>query len=90
MMAGHVHSYERYVRRGKTFVVSGGGGGPRALLATGAKRRHLDDAFSGPPLRDFNFVLMSVEADAISAEVRGLPKGGSAFRTMDRFRLDLR
>lgn len=85
MMCGHVHSYERYQRHGKTFVVSGGGGGPRARLRTGARRRHDDDLFHGPALRDFNFLLMTIEADGIGAEVRGLPKGGHAWRTMDRF-----
>src|SRR4029450_789587 len=47
MVSGHVHHYERYVREGKTFLVAGGGGGPRAPLAEGARRRHADDLFSG-------------------------------------------
>src|SRR5205823_2075898 len=55
MLSGHVHSYERFVRDGKTFVVSGGGGGPRAALETGAARRHPDDQFDGPAVRDFHF-----------------------------------
>lgn len=85
LMNGHVHSYERFERQGKAFVVSGGGGGPRARLSTGAQRRHPDDKYDGPPLRDFNFVRMTVEADGLAAEVRGLPKGGQEFRAIDRF-----
>lgn len=85
LMCGHVHSYERFERRGKTLVVSGGGGGPRAALKTGAARRHADDKAVGPALRDFNFVRMTIEAEGIAAEVRGLPKGGAEFHTMDRF-----
>ena len=85
MMCGHVHSYERFTRQGKTFVVSGGGGGPRARLETGASRRHPDDLFPGPALRDFNFVLLTVEAGGLVGEVRGLKKGGRAFSSMDRF-----
>ena len=70
---------------GKTFVVSGGGGGPRPRLLTGPDRRHADDLFSGPALRDFNFVRFTVEARGLVGEVRGLPKGGRAFASMDRF-----
>src|SRR5206468_5236829 len=32
MLSGHAHSYERFSRGGKTYVVTGGGGGPRAAL----------------------------------------------------------
>lgn len=85
MMCGHVHSYERFARQGKAFVVSGGGGGPRAPLYTGADRRHPDDLYPGPALRDFNFVVITVEAGGLAGEVRGLKKGGRAFSTMDRF-----
>jgi hypothetical protein len=85
MMSGHVHSYERFARGGKTFVVSGGGGGPRARLQTGAERRHPDDLYAGPALRDFNFVVMIVEEKGVAAEVRGLPKGGDTFAVIDRF-----
>jgi len=85
MMSGHVHSYERFERGGKTFVVSGGGGGPRALLATGDARRHADDRFAGPALRDFNFTIYALTERALEADVKGLAKGGDAVRTIDRF-----
>jgi predicted phosphohydrolase len=87
MLNGHVHSYERFARGGKAFVVSGGGGGPRAELETGAKRRHPDDLFDGPALRDFHFTVYTVTAAGVDAEVHGLPRGGTSFRVMDRFRL---
>lgn len=57
MLNGHVHSYERFVRDGKMYVSSGGGGGPRARLETGDARRHTDDLYAGPALRDFNFTI---------------------------------
>jgi hypothetical protein len=85
LMTGHVHSYERFERQGKAFIVSGGGGGPRARLLSGAKRRHPDDLYDGPPLRDFNYVRIKVGADGLSAEVRGLAKGGRELRAIDRF-----
>jgi hypothetical protein len=85
MLAGHVHSYERFERGGKVFVVSGGGGGPRAELATGDARRHTDDLFAGPALRDFNFTVYTLGDRGIDADVRGLAKGADVVRTIDRF-----
>lgn len=85
LLSGHVHNYERFVRGGKTFVVSGGGGGPRAALDLGASRRHKDDLHAGPALREFHFTLYTVTAAGLTAEVRGL-RGGT-FTTIDRFEL---
>ncbi len=85
MMSGHVHSYERFGIGDKTLIVSGGGGGPRALLSTGKDRRHPGDLYGGPALRDFNFVRMTVVEKGIEVLVRGLPKGGTVFATIDRF-----
>ena len=87
MLSGHVHSYERFAKGDKMFVVSGGGGGPRALLASGASRRHPDDLFPGPPLRDFHFTLYTVAPDGLDAEVHGLRKGAQEVYAMDHFTL---
>jgi 3',5'-cyclic AMP phosphodiesterase CpdA len=87
MLCGHVHNYERFARGGKMFVVSGGGGGPRAKLATGEARRHPDDLVQGPPLRDFHFTIYTPNERGVDAEVRGVPKGGSALASIDRFAL---
>lgn len=87
MLCGHVHNYERFAVGGKMLVVSGGGGGPRHRLATGGGRRHPDDLFAGPPIRDFNFTIYTVHETGLDAEVRGLPKGGHDFYSMDRFEL---
>lgn len=67
------------------FVVSGGGGGPRAKLATGSDRRHPDDLFDGPALRDFNFTVYTLSSQGIDAQVMGLAKGNEEVRVMDRF-----
>lgn len=87
LITGHVHSYERFVRDGKTFVVSGGGGGPRARLATGAARRHPDDVVDAPALRDFGFLLVSVGERGLDVTRRGLAKGDRDFTDADRFAL---
>jgi hypothetical protein len=87
MFSGHVHSYERFERSGKAFVVTGGGGGPRVRLASGSRRRHGDDLLSGPPLRLFHFLLCERDSRGVTVEARGLPKRGTAFEPMDRFHL---
>jgi predicted phosphohydrolase len=87
MLAGHVHSYERFERGGKTFLVTGGGGGPRAPLAQGTRRRHSDDAFEGPALRLFHYLRLQPRPDGLEVEVRSLEKRGEHFETMERFTL---
>jgi hypothetical protein len=87
MLAGHVHSYERFARDGKTFVVSGGGGGPRARLASLTRRRHADDLFAGPPLRALHFLSAAVSDEGVVFEMIALAAEGS-FRALDRFALD--
>lgn len=90
MLSGHVHSYERFVRDGRTFVVSGGGGGPRAPLNLGRTRRHRDDRYAGPALRPFHFTLYTLHDAGIEAEVLGVEKGKRELFVMDRFELPFR
>lgn len=87
MLSGHVHSYERFSRGGKTYVVAGGGGGPRVRLAAGARRRHADDLFEGPAVRHFHYLVGTVGVEGIGFEMKGIPKGGSEFEALDRFLL---
>jgi predicted phosphohydrolase len=87
MLSGHVHSYERFERAGKTFLVTGGGGGPRAQLSQGTRRRHSDDVFEGPALRLFHYLRMRLRSEGVEVEVRSLEKRGEHFDTMERFTL---
>lgn len=87
LLSGHVHNYERFTRGGKMFLVTGGGGGPRARLAEGSARRHPDDLFIGPPVRNFHFTVFTVTSEGLAAEVMGLAKGGTSVAPMDRFTL---
>jgi Icc-related predicted phosphoesterase len=82
MVAGHVHSYERFERANKTFLVSGGGG-PRIKLATGRRRRHLDDCFVGPPVRGFHFLMLTPSASRLEIEMQGLHQDLGVFETLD-------
>jgi Icc-related predicted phosphoesterase len=84
MISGHVHSYERFERTGKTFLVTGGGG-PRIKLATGHRRRHLDDLFDGPSWRHFHFLRLTLSPTGLKVEMRGLREHESKFETLDCF-----
>jgi len=53
--SGHSHSYERFQRDVKFFVVSGGGGGPRHKVMTDPRTQRHRDLFLGPELRFFHF-----------------------------------
>jgi Icc-related predicted phosphoesterase len=89
LVAGHVHSYERFHRGGKTYVVSGGGGGPRAALHSGVRRRHADDLFAGPQLRSFHFLRVTPARSEVAFEMVALAKRATEFRVEDRFTLPL-
>lgn len=86
MVAGHVHSYERFTRAGKTFLVTGGGG-PRIKLATGRRRRHTDDCFGGPPVRGFHFLMLTPLPTQLEIAMRALHQPGGGFTTLDGFAL---
>jgi 3',5'-cyclic AMP phosphodiesterase CpdA len=89
MISGHVHAYERFARRGKHFVVSGGGGGPRVPLLVGDRRRHPDDLVFGPAPRPFHYLRVTLEGDALAFEALGFGKGGTVAAPLDAFALAL-
>jgi hypothetical protein len=85
-VSGHAHAYERFVEGGRTFVVSGGGGGPRVRLLEGAQRRHVDLAAGGSP-RPFHYLLLEPGPAGVEVSVRGFPGGDAKVAVVDRFRL---
>lgn len=87
MVSGHVHSYERFTYGEKTFVVSGGGGGPRAELLTGSGCRHPDDHFSGPAIRAFHYLAVKPTPAGLEVDVLGLSDDLGAFSAIDAFEL---
>ncbi len=86
-ISGHVHGYERFTRNGKTFIVSGGGGGPRLPLRPESRRRY-DDQFSGAGLRPFHYLLLHPEAGRLVVEVKGVNKEETHVRLVERFAID--
>ena len=74
MMSGHVHGYERFVVGERTFVVSGGGGGPRVAYEMGSPLRP-SPAYVTPDGRPraFNYVVLDPRADRLDFTVKCLP-----------------
>ena len=89
MISGHVHSYERFERDGKLFIVSGGGGGPRASLHGGERRRHRDDLFGGAHLRPFHYLRFTLGDGMLTVDARGIEKGDTLLSEIDRFAITL-
>jgi len=87
-VSGHVHAYERFEKHGKTFIVSGGAGGPRPRVRQGDARRH-DDLYTGPdadaPKRPFNYLTLLPREHGVDVRVTGLRKRGSEFFEMERY-----
>jgi 3',5'-cyclic AMP phosphodiesterase CpdA len=90
MLSGHVHSYERFERAGKTFVVSGGGGGPRVRLVAERRSRHPDlYRPASRSRRPCHYLSVALSPGALSIEVIGLEKGCRSFAAMETFDLAL-
>jgi Icc-related predicted phosphoesterase len=86
-LSGHVHTYERFIAGDKTFVVSGGGGGPRRLVDNSSSRPFQNDAYRTGSLRPFHYVRLKVTESDLKGEVVMLQKG--QFKVGDRFSIGL-
>lgn len=73
-ISGHVHSYERFVRNGVQFVVSGGGGAPLTPVHVDQPRHR--DEFRGPAYRGFHYLRLRVENGRLRADVVMLQSDG--------------
>lgn len=86
MLSGHIHHYERFLRDGRAYVVTGGVGPP--VRATPRRNRHPDDLFGEPGRRYFHYLMASLEEGGLVFEMHALEPRGTAFTVRDRFRLD--
>lgn len=78
LLSGHVHGYERFQLRGKTFIVSGGAGGPRVRYRTGADARHPPAyATADGKARAFHYLVLQATADQLSFDVKCLELGAA-------------
>jgi predicted phosphodiesterase len=74
--SGHSHSYERFQREGKFFVVSGGGGGPRHKLSINREDSRCNDLFKGAELRFFHFIEVEIIHAVLYYKVLSLESDG--------------
>ncbi len=81
--SGHCHSYERFEKGGKTFLVSGGGGGPRQRVLTDLARRRYADLYQGPPLRPLHFCRLFVEGGRLRVQMVRLDEDARTFSVGD-------
>jgi hypothetical protein len=86
MISGHTHAYEHFVSRGRHYIVSGGGGGPRVTLLDGRSARHRD-LFHGPSPRPFHYLVVEPGRTGVRVSVRGFDKGQNELRTLETFEL---
>lgn len=75
--SGHCHSYERFTKNGKLFIVSGGGGGPRQNVTIDPNKRRFADGFNGPELRFFHFCELEIQNDSLVLRVVKLNEDGT-------------
>jgi len=75
--SGHCHSYEKFEKRGKIFIVSGGGGGPRHRLDIDKKHRKFDDRFNGTAVRFSHFCELVIHGDHLDLRVIRLKDDGT-------------
>jgi hypothetical protein len=73
LASGHVHGYERFELRRKTFLVSGGGGGPRVEYRVGKRASHpAAYAAGGVARRPFHYVVIEQQPLALQVTVKCL------------------
>jgi len=84
--SGHAHTYEHFIKENKSFIVSGGGGGPRVILKKG-EDCHIDQCrLSG--IRPFHYVLIQPNKNSLEIIVKGINKGENKFFLVDNFKIE--
>ncbi len=73
-ISGHCHSYERFMEYGKTFVVSGGAGGPRQKVIVDTTKQRRRDLFEKGlehphPIRPFHYCKLLIEKDRLVVQM---------------------
>jgi hypothetical protein len=87
--SGHCHSYERFVEHGKTFIVTGGGGGARQKVITDSTRQHYRDYFRGPDIRPFHFCRVTIEETALRVRMVCLDSTLKHWSVADEFTIGM-
>ena len=86
--SGHCHSYEHFVYKGKSFIVSGGGGGPRQNVEPGHNGSDMPaDLYQGSNFRPFNYCKYFMKDGKPFIQVIGMNKETGTFQTIDEISL---
>lgn len=88
--SGHIHSYEHFLKDGRHFIVSGGGGGPRREVEIKEGKAVYKDQFNGLPLRKFHFCRLTLNEKEIKMEAVGLDEDRENFSVMDTFTFEIK
>jgi hypothetical protein len=83
-ITGHCHSYERFAKEGKEYIVSGGGGGPSQKVLLGNKRRH-QDQYNGGAIREFHYCKIVLEQGRLRVQMVKLNEGLKSWSVGDEF-----
>ncbi len=81
-VTGHVHTYERFLKDGVQYVVSGGGGAPLHAVETDSPRHK--DEYAGPEYRRFHYCRFSLRGGALVCDVMMLQEDKS-WKRVDGF-----
>jgi 3',5'-cyclic AMP phosphodiesterase CpdA len=89
-VTGHCHSYEHFVKDGKHFLVTGGGGGPRQSVSCDEKQWRHPDLYKGDPIRAFHFCRVTIESDGLNVEMVRLNPSKDTWEVGNEFRVPTR
>jgi Icc-related predicted phosphoesterase len=85
-LSGHAHSYEHFIKEGKHFLVSGGGGGPRHELATDSNSKNFHfDLYSGSQLRNLHYCKLIIHKNNLEIKMIQIDKDTKEWSTGDCF-----
>ncbi|MCX7767135.1 MAG: metallophosphoesterase [Candidatus Sumerlaeia bacterium] len=84
--SGHCHSYEKFIEKGKYFIVSGGGGGPRHKLKINPQKQRFKDYFRGESLRFLHFCEVEITENCLLLKIIKLDNDGT-FTCIDEVKL---
>lgn len=88
-VSGHCHSYERFVEKGKTFIVTGGGGGARQKVIVDQKKQRHRDYFNGPEIRPFHFCRLTIEDASLRVQMVCLDSTLEQWSVADEFKIGI-
>lgn len=84
-VSGHCHSYEHFVKDGKHFLITGGGGGPRQEVELNPQYQRHTDAYSGAAIRPLHFCTAEIRGTTLHIQMLQLHQETGAWSVGDTF-----